>query len=353
MAKRRESSVRAEAEFRACVADLGGTITGAYARTKCPVTVRCPAGHLNEVWPMAVLRGNGICLTCVYGGWKVAPEAAFRQRVEALGGAVVGEYATSLKPVLVTCSAAHENGVRPADVRKGRGICWTCADRDPAKAEAAFLTRMALMGATALGPYVNAHTGVPALCAAGHSVFARPHDVRKGLGICRVCAGQDPATAEAIFHARLAELGAVSLETQWTGASRPHRIRCAAGHASSPIPANVMSGQGICRTCAGMAWDAFYVVSHAVGHRVKFGITSGDPRPRLRTHRRYGYSEIVLLRTGLAGTLAPDAENAVKAALRDAGEKPVRGMEYFDISCLALILDVATHWLAETERRAS
>ena len=44
--------------------------------------------------------------------------------------------------------------------------------------------------------------------------------------------------------------------------------------------------------------------------------------------------------------MALDTENAVKAALALAGAKPIRGTEYFDISCLALILDVAEGWLA-------
>jgi hypothetical protein len=54
---------------------------------------------------------------------------------------------------------------------------------------------------------------------------------------------------------------------------------------------------------------------------------------------------VVHLAAGLPGTVALDTENAVKAALATAGEKPVRGREYFDVSCLALILDVASSWL--------
>ena len=56
--------------------------------------------------------------------------------------------------------------------------------------------------------------------------------------------------------------------------------------------------------------------------------------------------------TGLPGTVALDAENAVKSALAVAGEKPVRGREYFDASCLALILDVADSWLGAADERA-
>jgi hypothetical protein len=90
-----------------------------------------------------------------------------------------------------------------------------------------------------------------------------------------------------------------------------------------------------------------YVVAHSSDPRVKFGITSGDPGGRLGVHRRNGYTSVIRVVTGLPGTLAPETETAILSALRDAGERPVRGREYFDISCLPLILDVADGWLAE------
>ena len=61
--------------------------------------------------------------------------------------------------------------------------------------------------------------------------------------------------------------------------------------------------------------------------------------------RRHGYGSIVYLVSGLPGSAAPDAENMVKSALALAGERPVRGREYFEATCLPLILDVASGWL--------
>lgn len=122
------------------------------------------------------------------------------------------------------------------------------------------------------------------------------------------------------------------------------------GHLSRPTPGNVGQGHGVCRFCAGGEWDAFYVVTD--GGVIKFGITTGEGRHRLLTHAGQGYTEVVRLVTGLPGTAALDAENAVKSALALAGEEPVRGREYFDASCLALILDVADSWLGSAEKRA-
>ncbi|MGW0465605.1 hypothetical protein ACWDX6_10065 [Streptomyces sp. NPDC003027] len=85
----------------------------------------------------------------------------------------------------------------------------------------------------------------------------------------------------------------------------------------------------------------FYVVVDEVSNRIKFGITSGDPRPRLGDHARDGFEVVVRLLAGLPETVAPDLERDVKATLTLAGIKPIRGREYFDrCSAEAVILDV-------------
>ncbi|TXS63825.1 hypothetical protein [Streptomyces sp. sk2.1] len=76
---------------------------------------------------------------------------------------------------------------------------------------------------------------------------------------------------------------------------------------------------------------------------VKFGITSGDPRPRLRAHRRNGLDQVLRLFTGLPDGVARALENNIIAALRDAREEPIQGREYFSSRALPLILDLIDH----------
>jgi len=106
----------------------------------------------------------------------------------------------------------------------------------------------------------------------------------------------------------------------------------------------------MCGRCAGKTWDAFYVVTSRLA--VKFGITSGDPRPRLAVHARDGYRQVVKVATNLPPTVAAATERAIISALALAREQPLRGREYFDISCLALILDVADSWLKDIQAAA-
>jgi hypothetical protein len=104
----------------------------------------------------------------------------------------------------------------------------------------------------------------------------------------------------------------------------------------------VRDGSGVCATCAGKEWDTFYVVADDLD-MVKFGITNGDPRRRLRVHQRDGLDQVVRLFSGLPDGVARALENNIRAALRDAREEPVRGREYFSSRALPLILDLVDH----------
>jgi len=335
--------VAAEAAFRARVAKLGGAVLGEYRDAKTAVHVRCAAGH--DCYPLPdKIRDRAIpCRICSGRPDGAMAEAAFRARLAELGVMLLEpEWLGAKAKHRAVCAAGHSCTPIPATLKRGDGPCLICVGLDSATAEAAFRAKVAELGGVILGGYRNAHGKVHVRCAAGHDCYPTPHGVQQGQGICRTCAGNDPAACEAKFRARLAELGAELLEP-YTRSNDPHRVRCAAGHEGRPRPGDVLQGIGVCRVCRSGVADAFYVVTGSPG--VKFGITTGQRRHRLQVHAACGYTEVARLVTGLPGTMALDTENAVKSALALAGEKPVRGREYFDISCLALILDVADSWL--------
>jgi hypothetical protein len=222
-------------------------------------------------------------------------------------------------------------------------------DRDTAEAE--FYARVKAMGAVALEPYRNARTKVHVQCSEGHDCYPTGQSVQQGKAICAICSGRDPAVIDAAFRARLAELGATPIYDEYRGVEHALHVRCKAGHDCYPKPHYVLSGDGLCRLCARTEFDAFYVVTG--NSVVKFGVTTGNGKQRLLAHAKDGYGDVVRLVTGLPGTLALDTENAVKGALSLAREAPVRGREYFDVSCLALVLDIADAWLAAPERSAA
>ena len=304
----------------------------------CRITFSPRAGHDCYPRPGNVRSGWAGRKTCA-GKDPAAAEARFRARLAEMGCTPLYEkWLGRNKPHRARCAAEHDCSPIPSSVMEGHGPCRICARRDKATAEAAFRARVAELGGTVLGEYQSANKKVHIRCPVGHDSYPRPADVANGVGMCHPCSGRDPAVGEAKFLARLRELGATPLYETWRGTERPHYVRCAAGHDCYPRPGNVRQGQGVCLTCVGQAHSAFYVLEHEVRPIVKFGITSREGRPRLARHRRRGFTKIHLLTTELPEGVARRAENAVKSALAVAGEKAVYGREYFDVSCLALIL---------------
>lgn len=310
-----------------------------------PHRVICPAGHETTVRPSSIARHAGFCRTCGGNDPKVA-EREFRERVEALGGTVPEQpWRGMLVAHRIRCANGHEGSIRPANVRLRGTICRTCARRDPRLAEKEFRERLAELGVVLIeGKWLGANEPHPARCAQGHDCAPRPGHLRSGRGACLACARKDPVRAEAEFRARVAELGGEVLEPEWRGANEPHKVRCAEGHVSSPRPTGVQQGNGICRHCMGKLWDAFYVVVNDAEDILKFGITSGDPKPRLKRHAANGFERVVRVIAGLPMGTAHPLESAVKATLKLARMHPVRGTEFFPVSALATVLDIVDHY---------
>lgn len=350
----RKDQVAAIAKFRAGLDALGFVLLEeGWLGARQMHRVRCAAGHEIQVWPVSVAQGASRCGWCT-GRGHYATETRFRIRVAELGAIpLYDQWLGTNKRHHVRCANGHDCWPRPSNLRKGHGLCRACAQvaKVAERAEAAFHARLAELGATPLyGKWLGVRRKHHVRCTKGHDCYPEVQNVLAGNGVCRTCVGNDPAAAEAAFRNRLAELGAVPLFDQWRGNQYPHQVRCAAGHDCWPRPAGVQQGEGVCRKCRGKIWDAFYVVVQESEHRVKFGVTSGDARPRLADHRVAGYRTVARLVTGLPDRVAHEVEQAVRAALALAGEKPVRGREYFDASCLGLILDVADSWLASAQQ---
>jgi hypothetical protein len=225
--------------------------------------------------------------------------------------------------------------------------CPGCADANAARSRATgerFLAKLAELGATLLEPgYLGGETPHHIRCAQGHDCYPKPSNVLFRGGICKICAGQDSATAEAAFKATLEKSGATFIGP-YINARTPCHVRCSKGHDAYPWPGSVQSGGGICAECAGKTWDAFYVVTGTAS--LKFGITSGDPRTRLGDHRRDGYIETVRLFINLPEGVARALENKVLKALKGNSFMPVQRREYFSIEALPLVLGIVDEVLA-------
>lgn len=276
-------------------------------------------------------------------------ECDFRSRIEKLGGVFSGEWKGLREPHEVLCPAGHSAQVRPRNILKGYGICRLCGDRvtgqgstrDAASfaAEASFRRRVSELGGIVLEEtWKGSKQSHRVLCPEGHETHPRPQSINIGNGLCEQCGQankvwtkrfQKSIDAEVAFKGHLEAIGATLLEGTWLGSQTPHRVLCPKGHACSPMPANLRSGQGICLKCTWLNQDIFYLVCNPERNLVKFGITSLDPRPRLGVHATAGFKEVLILRQGLPSGFAYATEQALIKALRSKGIDPIQGKEYF------------------------
>lgn len=346
------SSSGAWEQFKARVDELGGEVLEPHwLGSAVGHRIRCKYGHEASPRPNAVQRGQGICRPCSGSDPKTAWEQ-FRAGVEERGGEVVEpRWLGKDKRHRVICANGHPSRPRPGYVQRGGGICSVCSGNDPATAWVNFKARVADLGGKVIEPkWLGKATPHRVICANGHLFTPTPNNIRAGTGRCLRCIGADPATCWAWFKARVEELGGTVLEPKWLGDGVHHRVICREGHDGTTIPSGVKQGQGICRRCRGMVWDVFYIVQDEDAGHVKFGISSGDPRPRLRTHASNGFKTVKLLEEGLPGNFAHDLETFIRLALADEGMKPVRGREYFEISATTLILAIAKEHLNQIGR---
>lgn len=337
-----ERSQRARAAFLARMDELGGTLLDTEWRgVEVRYRARCAQGHDVTAHPALLRRGQGFCRICA-GRDSAAAWQAFRGRVAELGGTVVEpNWLGADVPHRIRCGAGHESTPRPnAVVSGGKGICRTCVGQESKVAEAAFRALVEELGGTVLeADWLGRRIPHRVRCPDGHEVAIRPKHLKRAL--CRMCSRRDPKAADAAFRSYVGDLGGTVLEAKWLGSHTKHRVRCAEGHEGTVIPGNGMRG-GICRSCASKYWDVFYVVTDDVEDHLKFGVTSRDGRRRLKQHADDGFTTVVRLLTQF-----PDAyqlECDVKATLRLAGEKPVRGREYFHVRALSTVLDIVDHY---------
>lgn len=240
-------------------------------------------------------------------------------------------------PHKAKCQYGHQCSPYPSHViRRGTG-CRACAGKDPVESEKKFNRGLRSFKAAALYPrWLGSSIPHEVLCSEGHTCFPRPSDVIRGKHPCRKCTGHSPEFSEEKFLSSVSALGGTPLYSTWLGAKVPHQLRCKKGHICYPIPNNVTRGRGICIKCKGKMWDVFYVVKNINTEIVKFGVTSGSPKARLSQHKRFGFEEVLYVKTEFPE--AHDFENYIKILLKKEGKFPVQGVEYFSADVLATIL---------------
>lgn len=154
-------------------------------------------------------------------------------------------------PHAVRCANGHECAPWPCGVRRGQGICRECVGLGPKAPWAAFRQLVTSNGGTVLEDrWLGAIVPHRVKCAAGHITTPRPHDAKATGSFCSVCVGRNSEAAWHSFRAMVVKNGGTIVETEWLGNHVPHRVTCANGHGLTVAPSKVTSRNRIpCRHC--------------------------------------------------------------------------------------------------------
>src|ERR1039457_3909783 len=332
-------SATAEANIKRLLIEAGHTPAWTeWLGTMKPHKVICKESH--ECWPTPgnIQAGHSPCKICAGIDPATAEANVKRLLIEAGHTPAWTKWLGNNTPSKVICKEGHECWPRPGHIQQGDGPCIICAGQDPATAEAKVKRLLIQAGHTpAWTKWLGNNAPLRVTCKEGHKCWPRPKSIVEGNGPCIICAGCNPATAEANVKRLLIEAGHTPAWTHWLGALKPHKVICKSGHECWPRPTWITQGVGPCGKCI-IDHDVFYVTVNDIDHELKLGVSSHDERPRLGVHKRVGFNRLVYL---LLSVDAAPIEKAILKALPLAGFQPVRRREYFALDALPTILELA------------
>lgn len=236
-----------EQRFINSINKLGGKVIGKYTGSGNIVECICPNNHKCNPRPDSIRDGRGMCRVCVNNDPKTA-ENNFFENIKLLGGKVVGKYTGKDNFVNCLCPLGHKCNPRPNSIRNGQGMCRVCANQDPETAKNNFFKNIELLGGKVIGKYTSSVNIVECICSNNHKCNPRPNSIQQGKGMCLICVGLDPKTAENNFFENIEKLGGKVIG-KYTRAVDNVECVCPNGHKCNPIPNNIQQGGGMCGIC--------------------------------------------------------------------------------------------------------
>lgn len=183
---------------------------------------------------------------------SVRAEERFLSAITKLGATpLYEEWKGSQAPHRIQCIKGHECAPWPSSVFRGQGICKECVGLSPKVAWSAFRQLVTDDGGVVLEErWLGAVVPHRVRCSAGHVTTPRPHDAKATGSFCSVCAGRNREAAWESFRELVTESGGIVVEAEWLGNHTLHRVVCRGGHAIGVRPSKVTSRKRIpCQEC--------------------------------------------------------------------------------------------------------
>jgi hypothetical protein len=241
-------------QMKDMIESLGGKQIGQYINSRTPVDSICPNGHSCKIyWCHMKKKGKIPCSKC-YGHSPEESEKAFRKTIQDAGGKVIGEYKNSQTSIECVCIQGHKCSPTPDNAKHNVGFCQECAKVSWSTAKTNFENRIEELGGKLIGQYINAHTRVVAVCSNGHLCLPSPNAMTQGGGMCRECSSKSSKKSEQDFINGIHHQGGIVIG-KYTGIRNRVACICSKDHQCFPIPDVVKRGINMCQTCSGKSCE--------------------------------------------------------------------------------------------------
>ena len=247
LTKKRLGVVNSIKNFYKRINDIGGYVVGEYINNHTSVDCICSKNHCCTTIPSWIQQGHGMCRICTRRDPKTA-EQNFHDNIKRLGGKVIGKYIKSGIGVDCICSKNHCCTPTPNWIQQGGGMCRICAGQDPETAEQNFHDNIKKLGGTVIGKYTYSDIGVDCICSKNHCCTPIPNWIQHGGGMCRICVGHDSETAEQNFYDNIHDQGGTVIGKYINSYTSVECI-CSKNHCCTPTPTSIQHGGGMCGRC--------------------------------------------------------------------------------------------------------
>lgn len=241
--------IKNEENFRREVENVGGKMIGSYIRKHERIECVCIFGHISFVKPAHFPKYGGMCSTCSLTSPEKAKEN-FYANLEKIGAKPLEEYTRCDIKVKVICKNNHQCDVIPSSLVQGRGICLKCANICPIDSERKFREKIESMGGKVLGEYKKNSDMIKVLCPKNHICYPRPASVKSGFGMCAACAGQSSEETKKTFYRSLLDAN-FTRKGEYTTSKNKVAILCPKNHNINLTPQAVLIKGVYCKICDG------------------------------------------------------------------------------------------------------
>lgn len=157
-----------------------------YKSANCKVEVECANGHITSRFPSSITKGHN-CSVCS-GVNRDHSALKFESQLTSKNWRLIGKYTSTHKKVKVLCDKGHEISIIPSGFLSGTG-CSICAGLNSDESSKDFHASAKDKGFAVIGDYESTHKPILVMCSNGHFSMKSPSNMKRKIKTtnCKDC----------------------------------------------------------------------------------------------------------------------------------------------------------------------